>query len=118
MSEEARWRRDSAPPLVSALALPLDDANRFWRAVLPAAQPGEIGQHGVGGDHAVSAQVLGGIKGLIGLPEKPVGPNIAAGDQRRHADAERDPRTGAVGAMLDSQIDDGRAEPLDRKSVV
>ena len=50
---------------------------------------GKFGQHGVGGNHAVSAEAFCGIKGLIRLPENPLGANVAAGDLRRHADAER-----------------------------
>ena len=60
---------------------------------------GESGQHGVSGNHAVPAQVLGGIMGLIRLPKKPVGTNIAAGNVRRHADAQRYLRPGSSRAM-------------------
>lgn len=73
---------------------------------------GESGQHGVSGDHAVSAQVLGGIKCLIRLPKKPVGTNIAAGNVRYHADAERYPRPGSSSAMSYPEIHNGIAKSL------
>lgn len=62
-------------------------AKQIVSVCFSAAQLGEFSQHGVSGNHTVSAQVLGGIKGLIRLPEKPAGASIVAGDVRRHADA-------------------------------
>jgi hypothetical protein len=73
---------------------------------------GESGQHGVSANHAISAQVLCGIKSLIRLPKKPLGANIVAGDVRRHADAERYPRPGSSSAVSYLQIHNGSAKSL------
>jgi hypothetical protein len=64
------------------------------RLGLAPVEPGEIGQHGVGADDAVSAEALGGIERLIRLSEQPVRAGIVAGNERRHADTERHMRAG------------------------
>ncbi len=56
--------------------------------------------------------MLGGIKCLIRLPKKPVGANIAAGNLRHHADAERYPRTGSSRIMSYPEIHNGLAKSL------
>jgi hypothetical protein len=66
--------------------LPFGMTGRILLAAFPAMQLGNIGQQGVGGNHPVPAQMFGGLESLISLAQQHVGSNIAAGDQRRHAD--------------------------------